>query len=128
MAWEEEAEKTGNFYRLHAAMAAEKAARDKPCYDAVAPRGVQCALIRDLLGSPFRPTPETDPAWRKWNRGAVTKLAQSMYEERRFADLPILADALEEAGCTSADLLEHCRSEAVHARGCWVVDLLLGCR
>ena len=45
---------------------------------------------------------------------------------RRFEDLPILADALEEAGCANQDLLAHCRHSGEHVRGCWAVDLLLG--
>jgi hypothetical protein len=55
----------------------------------------------------------------------VVKLAQVIYDERRFTDLPILADALEEAGCTNSDVLDHCRGPGPHVRGCWVVDLLL---
>ena len=43
-----------------------------------------------------------------------------------YGGLPVLADALEEAGCTDADLLAHCRSGGGHLRGCWAVDLLLG--
>ena len=54
------------------------------------------------------------------------KLAQGIYEERAFDRLPILADALEDAGCDNADILSHCRGPGPHARGCWVVDLLLG--
>jgi hypothetical protein len=54
------------------------------------------------------------------------KLAQTIYEARRFDPMPVLADALEEAGCTDADLLAHCRSGGGHLRGCWAVDLLLG--
>ena len=56
----------------------------------------------------------------------MLNLAQAIYEERRFGDLPVLADALEEAGCTDADILSHCRGPGPHVRGCWVVDLLLG--
>jgi len=48
-----------------------------------------------------------------------------MYEEREFAAMPILADALEEAGCENADILTHCRERGIHVRGCWVVDLVL---
>ena len=55
----------------------------------------------------------------------VTALAEAIYDDRRFADLPILADALEDAGCTSADVLDHCRTPGEHVRGCWVVDLVL---
>jgi hypothetical protein len=56
----------------------------------------------------------------------VTALAKAIYGERAFDRLPILADALEEAGCTNAELLGHCRQPGVHVRGCWVVDLVLG--
>ena len=76
-------------------------------------------------GKGFRPM-DIDPAWLGWNGGAVKKLAQSIRDERRFGDLPVLADALEEAGCTDADILGHCRSGGEHVRGCWVVDALLG--
>jgi hypothetical protein len=53
-------------------------------------------------------------------------MAQAIYNDRRFSDLPILADALEEAGCTDPDILTHCRGPGPHVRGCWVIDLLLG--
>ena len=56
----------------------------------------------------------------------IPRLAQQMYDSRDFSSMPILADALEEAGCTSADILEHCRRPETHVRGCWVVDLVLG--
>jgi hypothetical protein len=61
-----------------------------------------------------------------WNESTVTELAQAIYTDRAFDRLPILADALEEAGCTDAAILEHCRGPGPHVRGCWVVDLLLG--
>jgi hypothetical protein len=85
----------------------------------------QAALLRDLFGNPFRPVTAA-PAWLLWNGGTVVQLAQTIYEERAFDRLPILADALEEAGCDNADVLAHCRSGGEHVRGCWVVDLLLG--
>jgi hypothetical protein len=85
----------------------------------------QVALLRDSIGNPFRPT-VTELLLQTWNCVAVTRMAQTIYDERRFSDLPILADALEEAGCDNADLLAHCRGPGPHARGCWVVDLLLG--
>ena len=78
------------------------------------------------MGNPFRPAPAADPSWLAWNGGTVAKLAAAIYDARRFADLPILADALEDAGCDNADILHHCRSEKEHVRGCWVIDLLLG--
>src|SRR4051812_38842799 len=67
-----------------------------------------------------------DPAWLTWNHGTVPAIARHVYDDRAFHDLPILADALEDAGCTNADLLAHCRGGGEHVRGCWVVDLLLG--
>jgi hypothetical protein len=85
----------------------------------------QCHLLRDIYGNPFRPV-ALDPAWLAWNGGTVRKLAQAVYDERAFERLPVLADALEEAGCTNAAALSHCRQPAEHVRGCWVVDLLLG--
>lgn len=79
-------------------------------------------LFRDVFGNPFR-TVEINPAWLT---STVTQLAETIYADRSFDCLPILADALEEAGCTDADILNHCRQPGEHVRGCWVVDLLLG--
>ena len=62
----------------------------------------------------------------KWRTSAVVDLARTMYESRDFAAMPILADALEEAGCEDADILTHCRGDGPHVRGCWVVDGILG--
>jgi hypothetical protein len=67
-----------------------------------------------------------DLAWLVWNGGTVPQLARTIYEEGRFEDLPILADALEDAGCGEADLLAHGRSAGPHSRRCWVLDLILG--
>jgi hypothetical protein len=61
-----------------------------------------------------------------WMEGLVVKMAQAIYDERRFEDLPTLADALEEAGCTDPTILSHCRGSGPHTRGCWVVDAILG--
>ena len=84
--------------------------------------------LRDIFGNPFRPV-TFDPAWLTPN---VVALAQTVYEERELPSghldrtrLTVLADALLDAGCDSADILAHCRSEGPHVRGCWVVDLLL---
>lgn len=85
----------------------------------------QVAVLRCIFGNPFRPV-TVSPAWLRWNDATVPKIAQSIYDDRRFEDLPILADALEDAGCDNEDILAHCRSEGPHVRGCWVVDLLLG--
>jgi hypothetical protein len=78
-----------------------------------------------VLGNPFRPV-AFDPAWLAWNDGAVAKRAQAIYDDRGFDRLPLLADALEDSGCTEAEILAHCRGPGPHVRGCWVVDLLLG--
>jgi hypothetical protein len=99
--------------------------RDPPWTRAVAvERYAQLHLLRDILGNPFRPA-AIDPAWLRVNDQAVQRIAQQIYEERRFADMPILADALEEAGCGEDHILDHCRKEREHARGCWLVDLIL---
>jgi hypothetical protein len=82
----------------------------------------QAALLHDIIGNPFRPM-TIDPAWLT---PTVRQLAELMYQERAFDRLPILADALEDAGCDNPDILKHCRSGGEHVRGCWVVDLVLG--
>jgi hypothetical protein len=86
---------------------------------------MQCLLLRDLF-NPFRPPAPLDPAVRAHDGGAVTRLAESLYEGRRFEDLPALADLLEEAGLTDPAILGHLRSTGPHARGCWVLDAVLG--
>jgi hypothetical protein len=101
---------------------------------ALGERAAQAGLLRDILGlSMFRPLPTIDPDWLAWRRGLVRELAKAVYEERSLpegtldpARLAILADALEEAGCTDGELLGHLRGPGPHVRGCWVVDLLTG--
>jgi hypothetical protein len=88
-------------------------------------RATQCNLLRDVTGNPFRPT-SVIPTWLVWNDGTVVNLALGIYDDRDFDHLPILGDALEDAGCDNADILAHCRSAGEHVRGCWVIDLLLG--
>jgi hypothetical protein len=79
--------------------------------------------VRDLIP----PSPvAVDPAWLQWNGGTVSAIARRIYDERAFHDLPILADALEEAGCTNPAILDHCHQSGEHVRGCWVVDMILG--
>lgn len=132
---------------------------------------VQADLLRCIVGNPFRSWQcQCDPEvgltdcewcrgrrkWLMWNDGTVVKIARMIYDEHRWDDMPILADALEDAGCGNEDMLQHCRgwqrypvclssehfrvdehghchecgrwvrAEAGHARGCWVVDLILG--
>ncbi len=89
---------------------------------AVSEEFAQCNLIRDIFGNPFRPV-AADPAWIT---PIVVAIAAAIYDDRAFDRLPVLADALEEAGCTNADVLLHCREPGEHVRGCWVVDLVLG--
>ncbi len=90
--------------------------------DAVIPW--QCRVLQDLFGNPFRAR-WLDEAWLAYEEGLVRRLARVIHEERDFERLPILADALEEAGCADAVLLGHCREPGEHFPGCWVVDLCL---
>jgi hypothetical protein len=86
----------------------------------------QAALLRDVFGDPLHQPARIDPGWLAWNDGAIRKMAQTTYDERAFDRLPLLADALEDAGCDNARILAHCREPGEHVPGCWVVDLLLG--
>ena len=88
----------------------------------VSERHAHAWLLFDIFGNPFRPI-VADPAWLS---PTVQSIASAIYQDRAFDRLPILADALEEAGCTNADVLLHCRQPGEHVRGCWVVDLVLG--
>lgn len=81
----------------------------------------QCALLREIIGNPFKPVP-LDPAWLT---PVVIALAREIYDERAFGRLALLARALEEAGCEKAELLVHCREPGEHVRGCWLIDALL---
>jgi len=85
---------------------------------------MQTVLLRDVFGNPFGPA-TVNACWIAWHDGTIVRLAQSIYEERAFDRLPVLADALEDAGCDNADILNHCRSDGIHVRGCWVLDILL---
>ncbi|MBN9119396.1 MAG: hypothetical protein J0I06_09595 [Planctomycetes bacterium] len=86
-------------------------------------RATQAALFREVFGNPFRPV-AFDPQWRTSD---VLLLARGIYEERAFDRMPILADALQDAGCDSDDILDHLRdANATHVRGCWALDLVLG--
>jgi hypothetical protein len=90
---------------------------ESPCHAALA------KLAHDIFGNPFRPI-TLDP---DWITSSGTELAWQMYDTRDFSLMPILADALQDAGCDDAAILDHCRDpNRVHVRGCWLVDLLLG--
>src|SRR5262249_50680168 len=85
----------------------------------------------DLIGNPFRPLPAMPVAVFAWQGGLVVKLAQSAYDDRLLpsgqldpARLAVLADALEDAGCSDAVLLEHLRGQGPHVRGCWALDAI----
>ena len=79
-------------------------------------------FLRDIFGNPFRPVTFA-PEWRT---EAAIGIAAKMYDSRDFGNMPVLADALQDAGCEHADILAHCREPGTHVRGCWVVDLVLG--
>jgi hypothetical protein len=78
-------------------------------------------LLRDIFGNPCRPVTR-DAAWQT---ATAVQLAQALYDARNFTDLLILADALENAGCTSQELLAHLRGPGPHVLGCWALDLVL---
>jgi hypothetical protein len=84
----------------------------------------QVGFLRCVVGNPFRPI-SLDPAWLSWHDGLLVSMAQRMYDSRDFSDMPVLAGALEEAGCQDQDILGHGRLGGEHVRGCWVVDSLL---
>src|SRR5262249_10810810 len=79
------------------------------------------AVLRDVFGNPFHPV-ELNPAWRT---PAVRGPAPATHHARAFARLPVLGDALEDAGCDSTEVLSHCREAPLHVRGCWVIDAIL---
>jgi hypothetical protein len=94
----------------------------------------QCDLLREIFGHPpLGPPTRLALTLLTWNDGIVVKLAQAAYEERLLPEgrldpsrLGVLADALEEAGCTDPDILGHLRGPDPHVRGCWALDALLG--
>jgi hypothetical protein len=86
----------------------------------------QAHLLRCIFGNPFRSLPPLSTYWFVMGGGTVWSLAEQIYTGGAFDQVGILGDALEEAGCTRADLLDHCRAPGEHSRGCWAVDLLLG--
>lgn len=94
--------------------------RNRSAKEAIWQKGM--CLLREIDGNPFRPV-ALDPAWLT---STVVTLAEGIYQARAFDRMPILADALEDAGCDHADILTHCRQPGEHVRGCWVVDLLTG--
>jgi hypothetical protein len=113
----------------------EAAVAATPTYQAAyaGERATQAALLRCIASNPFRPLPPLDPSLLRWNGDTAKRLAEVAYEQRVMPDgtldnsrLAVLADALEEAGCTDADILGHLRSPGPHARGCFAIDAILG--
>ena len=86
---------------------------------------MQAILFRCILGNPFHPVSAIFPAVLAWHDRTAPRIAQSIYDDRAFDRLPILHDALLDAGCDDEAILSHCRSEGPHVRGCWVLDLIL---
>ncbi len=84
-------------------------------------QGIHADLLRDVIGNPYRPA-KCHPDWLTSD---VLALARGIYEERAFDRMPILADALQDAGCDNDDILNHCRDHGTHVRGCWGIDLIL---
>ncbi|MFO0843631.1 MAG: hypothetical protein U0797_14750 [Gemmataceae bacterium] len=82
------------------------------------------AIVREIVGPPAH-SPRIDPAWTAWNDGTVVKMAGAIYEERTYDHMPILGDALEEAGCADPAILQHCQTGDRHHRGCWLLDAIL---
>jgi hypothetical protein len=109
---------------------ADRQAIERAALDAEA--RAQCGLIRDIFGNPFRQPPRLRPAWLTPD---VSGLALAAYEERLMptrqldgARFAVLSDALEEAGCSEPEILQHLRAAGPHVRGCWALDLLVGNR
>jgi hypothetical protein len=96
---------------------AANAARD-------AERKAQCDALRDIVGNPFA-TAVLNPLWLAWNDRIIPALAEEIYADQAYDHLPILGDALEDAGCTDQALLYHLRGPGPHVRGCWPLDLIL---
>jgi hypothetical protein len=90
--------------------------------DEIAFHEVVMSMIHDVFDRRlFRPI-TLSPSWLT---STVTALAQQMYDSRDFAAMPILADALQDAGCDDEQVLGHCRGPGPHVRGCCVIDLIL---
>lgn len=88
--------------------------------------GLTVCVFGDLTEDESKRSPEVLRFDPKWRTEAVVGIATTAYEDRAFAALPILADALEEAGCDNLPMLSHCREATIHTRGCWVLDHVLG--
>jgi hypothetical protein len=88
-------------------------------------QAAQASALRDIVANPFGPPAVVTPGWLAWNEGTIRGIAQGIYDDRAFDRMPVLADALEDAGGDGEAILRHCRQEREHIRGCWVLDLWL---
>jgi hypothetical protein len=119
---------------LNAALSTAEAALKAATPDAATSAcKIQADMLRDIVDNPFRPSSPLPPAVLAWNDRTIPRLAEAIYEDRKLPEgtldnsrLAILADALLDAGCEDDSLIQHCRSEGPHVRGCWAVDLILG--
>jgi hypothetical protein len=91
------------------------------------------AIVRDIFGNPFHPSPPLPASVLAWNDGTVRRLAQAIYDVRDMpagtldaGRLGVLADALLDAGCEDEEVVQHLREPGAHVRGCWAVDAILG--
>lgn len=88
-------------------------------------RALACGLVREVFGDPFRPW-HPNAAWLAAHDGAARSIAESIARSGDYAAMPVLGDALEDAGCADDAALEHCRGGGPHGLGCWVVEAVLG--
>jgi hypothetical protein len=88
-------------------------------------KALLCDLIREAFGNFINPS-KVEKHWLRWNDRTIPRMAQAIYDDKAWDRMGVLADALEDAGCSNAYLIGHLRSPGPHFRGCWVIDLLLG--
>jgi hypothetical protein len=105
--------------------AATEAGAPEPWAEAIGTT-VRTHLIRDIFGNPFDPARPLPAAVLAWHDATVPRIARGIYDEQAFERLPILADALLDAGSDDGELIAHCRAPGPHVRGCWAIDLILG--
>ncbi len=86
----------------------------------------QAIILRDIFGNHYQKQPRIKKSWLTWEHQTALSLAQQIYQEQAFSHLPVLADALEDAGCQETSILDHLRFPGPHVRGCWALDLILG--
>jgi hypothetical protein len=96
----------------------------KPLVQAGLSSARQADLLRDIVRAPFHPL-HFRAAWRTQLDGVSVRVGQTIYDEQAFDQLPVLADALMDAGCDCDEILDHLRGPGPHVRGCWVLDCLL---